>query len=62
MSLTTKQITTSDGVVRTITGKKTGDEYQVYQINGDVTDQESLREMAQIISCEFGCTRVVLPL
>lgn len=48
----TLKVTTSDGIVRSVDAKKFDKELRVYRIHGDVTNPESLQEMAQILAIE----------
>jgi hypothetical protein len=55
----TRDITTN-GIKRTITGKLFADELRVYRIEGDITNTEELKTMAQELAIQFNCSRVTL--
>ena len=56
----TIQVATSDGLNRTVEGKTFHNEFRVYRIYGDVTNHESLKEMAQVLSMQLGVERITL--
>lgn len=49
----------SDGRKRVISGKRFGREFRVYAVYGDVTNAETLKEMAQEIAIEHDVDNVV---
>ena len=51
---------TSDGIVRTIAGRHSGNSFHVQEVHGDITSEESLAEMAQQIASEFVCEHVTM--
>ena len=55
----TKTITAEDGIKRMIEGKIFGDELRIYRVFGDITNRESLKEMAQILAIENKVSKVV---
>jgi hypothetical protein len=55
----TRDITTN-GIKRTITGKLFDEELRVYRIEGDITDTEELKAMAQELAFMFNCSKVTL--
>ena len=55
----TRDITTN-GIKRTITGKVIDKELRVYRIEGDITDKEELKAMAQELAIMFDCSKVTL--
>ena len=55
----TQDITTN-GIKRTITGKLFGEELRVYRVEGDITDKEELKAMAQELAIMFDCSKVTL--
>lgn len=57
-----RTITASDGISRTIEGRRNGQDYRVTCIYGDITDAESLMETLQVIACETGSRLVTLKL
>lgn len=53
----------TNGTLRTISGKRFGDEFRIYSINGDVSDREELAEMVQELAMDLtkdGVTSVTL--
>ena len=55
-------ITTGDGVVRTIEGKQFGNEFRIYRVHGDITNYDSLADMAQDVAATLGVERVIVRL
>jgi hypothetical protein len=55
----TRDITTN-GIKRTITGKLFDEELRVYRVEGDITDTEELKAMAQELAIQFNCSKVTL--
>jgi hypothetical protein len=55
----TRDITTN-GIKRTITGKLFDEELRVYRVEGDITDTEELKTMAQELAIQFNCSKVTL--
>lgn len=53
-------ITTGDGITRTIEGKQFGNEFRVYRVHGDITDTNSLADMAQDLAVTLGVERVTI--
>lgn len=55
-----KKDVTTNGIKRTITGKIFDEELRVYRIEGDITDTEELKAMAQELAIMFNCRKVSL--
>lgn len=56
----TRKVTARDGVSRTVVGKIFGDdEFRIYQLHGDVTNLEALKETAQILALELHVSNIV---
>lgn len=49
----TKTVEASDGINRTVEGKIFGDEFRIYRVYGDITNLDSLKETAQILSAQM---------